>query len=251
MNNIITFENVSFKYEKNIDILKAISFSINEGEKIGLIGANGVGKSTLMKLILGLEQGYEGQISVCGLDVSKKNLNEIRKKVGYVFQDSDNQLFMHTIYDDICFGPTNYGFSKEEVEKRAYDAMNKVGCLSIKDKAVYKLSAGEKKQAAIASILSMDPEVVVMDEPESNLDPMNRRRLVSIINSLSKTCIIASHDLDFIWEVTDKVILLGEGGIKAFGNTKGILSDENLLGKYSFVMPNYAIIEMLQQKLNK
>lgn len=251
MSGIITFENVSFKYEKNTDVLNNISFSINEGEKIGLIGVNGVGKSTLMKLILGIESQAEGVVSVCGVTVNNRNLKEIRKKVGYVFQDSDNQLFMHTVYDDVCFGPLNYGYSKEEVEKRAYEAMNQVGCLSLKDKAVYKLSAGEKKQAAIASILSMTPDVIVMDEPESNLDPVNRRRLINIINDLSNTCIIASHDLDFIWEVTDKVFLLGDGKINATGKTKDILSDENLLSKYSFDIPNCAIIDMLKNQIKQ
>lgn len=243
--SIIEFNNVSFDYEKNISILKNISFSIEEGESIGLVGANGAGKSTLMKLMLGLELNYDGEIKVDGLQVSKKNLKDIRKKAGFIMQSSDNQLFCHTVYEDICFGPKNYGFSKEEIEDRAKKAMEAVGCEKLKDKAVYKLSGGEKKLAAIATILAMEPEIIIMDEPESNLDPVNRKRLLSVTNSLNKTKIIASHDLDFIWESCEKVLLLGDGEIRAYGDTHDILTDESLLNKYSLMVPNCAIIEQL------
>ncbi len=246
MSDVIVFENVNFRYEQNIEVLKDITFAIEKGESIGLVGANGVGKSTMMKLLLGLETANEGNIFVDGIEVNKKSLREIRQKVGFVLQNSDNQLFMHTVYEDICFGPKNYGFSSEEIEKRANDAMEKTGCAYIKDKQVYKLSGGEKKLASIATILAMNPEVVVMDEPESSLDPMNRKRLIEIVNALDNTKIIASHDLDFIWDTTDKVLLLGEGQIKAFSDTKDILQNEELLTKYNLVVPNKAIIEKLK-----
>jgi len=243
---MIRFNNVNFKYDRNNEVLKGIDFAVAEGESIGIVGANGAGKSTMMKLILGLEDNYSGEISVCGMDVNRQNLKDIRRKVGYVMQDSDNQLFMHTVYEDICFGPKNYGYSADEVEKRAIKAMKLTGCEHIRDKAVYKLSCGEKKLAAIATVLSMEPEVITMDEPESSLDPMNRKRLIDIVKTLDGTKLIVSHDLDFIWETTDKVILLGEGEVKAFDDTKRILCDEALLNKYSLIVPNCAIIEMLR-----
>lgn len=249
MMNSIEFNNVNFRYDAERQILDNVSFSVKAGESIGIVGANGAGKSTMMRLILGLEQADEGNITVCGMEVNKNNVTSIRKKVGYVMQDSDNQLFMPTVYKDICFGPKNYGYSDEEIELKANKALELTGIMSIKNKAVYKLSCGEKKLAAIATILAMDPEIIIMDEPESSLDPMNRKRLIDITNSLDKTKIIVSHDLDFVWETTDKVMLIGEGEIKAFGDTKTILSDEALLNKYSLIIPNCAIIKMLEEKL--
>jgi len=250
MNSNIEFKNVSFGYDKAQTILNNISFSISKGESVGLVGANGTGKSTMMRLILGLETGNEGSITVCGMEMNKKNLAAIRSKVGYVMQDSDNQMFMSTVYKDICFGPRNYGYSEEDVEARAKKAIELTGIAEIRDKAVYKLSCGEKKLAAIATILAMEPETVIMDEPESSLDPMNRRRLIDIIKSMDRTKIIVSHDLDFIWETTDRLLLLGGGEIKAFGNTKDILSDKCLLNKYSLTLPNCAIIKELEDRLS-
>lgn len=248
MSEILKFNNVSFAYENGKNVLENLSFSVHCGESIGLIGANGTGKSTLMKLMLGLLMPDEGSISVCGMELNKKNLRDIRQKVGFVFQDSDNQLFMHTVYRDICFGPQNYGYSKEEVEKRAERAMELTGCTELKDKAVYKLSGGEKKLASIATILSMEPEVIVLDEPENSLDPANRRRLISILKELPGTKIIASHDLDFIWETTDRVLLLGDKKVAAYDGVKEILKDEYLLNRYSLEVPGCAIIEELRNR---
>ncbi len=245
----VLMNKVSFSYDGTNTILDDISFCINRGESIGLIGANGAGKTTLMKLMLGLELNYTGEIKISGYPVDKKNLASVRKNAGFVLQDSDNQLFCHTVYQDVCFGPDNYGYSKEEVAARARSAMELTGCEHLKDRANYKLSGGEKKLAAIASILSMEPETIIMDEPESNLDPFNRRRIVELIKKLPGTKIIASHDLDFIWETTDKVLLIGAGQVKAFGNTKEILSDDKLLNNNSLIVPNCAIIEALKRQL--
>ncbi|MCQ2518964.1 MAG: energy-coupling factor ABC transporter ATP-binding protein [Lachnospiraceae bacterium] len=245
---IIEFKSVSFGYDSTKKILENVSFCINKGESIGLVGANGAGKSTLMKLLLGLETNFDGNITVAGLSVNKKNLADIRKKTGFVLQNSDNQLFCHTVYDDICFGPVNYGYAKEEVSDMAEKAMEMTGTGYLKDVANYKLSGGEKKLAAIASILSLMPEIIIMDEPESSLDPANRKRIKNLVNSLEGTKIIASHDLDFIWETTDRVLLLGDGTIKAFGNTKDILIDEILLNENSLTIPNCAIIEELRSR---
>lgn len=194
---MIKFENVSFGYEKEIPVIKNLSFSINDGDTIGLIGANGAGKSTIMKLLLGLLQ-HKGRIIVDSLEVEKKNYPEIRKKLGYVLQDSDNQMFMPTVYEDMMFAPMNYGFTRDEAEKRVDETLKKLGLMELKHRHNHKISGGEKRMAAIATILAMDPEVILMDEPSTALDPMNRRTLINTIKQLPQTKIIASHDLDMI-----------------------------------------------------
>ena len=221
---MIKFENVSFGYEKEIPVIKNLSFSINDGDTIGLIGANGAGKSTIMKLLLGLLQ-HKGHIIVDSLEVEKKNYPEIRKKLGYVLQDSDNQMFMPTVYEDMMFAPMNYGFTRDEAEKRVDETLKKLGLMELKHRHNHKISGGEKRMAAIATILAMDPEVILMDEPSTALDPMNRRTLINTIKQLPQTKIIASHDLDMILEICNRVILLNHGEIVADGKTKELLTN--------------------------
>ena len=233
---MIKFENVSFGYEKEIPVIKNLSFSINDGDTIGLIGANGAGKSTIMKLLLGLLQ-HEGHIIVDSLEVEKKNYPEIRKKLGYVLQDSDNQMFMPTVYEDMMFAPMNYGFTRDEAEKRVDETLKKLGLMELKHRHNHKISGGEKRMAAIATILAMDPEVILMDEPSTALDPMNRRTLINTIKQLPQTKIIASHDLDMILETCNRVILLNHGEIVADGKTKELLTNRKLLEDNRMELP--------------
>lgn len=234
---MIKIQTLSFAYEKNIPVLKNISFHANRGETIGLVGANGAGKSTLLKLLVGLELSYQGTIVIDNIALCKKNLPIIRQKMGYVFQDSNSQLFMTTVYDDVAFAPRNYGLSSAEVDKRVHDALRQVHILELKDKQTYKLSGGEKKLAAIATILSMDPDIILMDEPSAALDPKNRRNLIHILNELPQTKLIASHDLDFIADTCTRVLLLSHGEIAADGNTCEILHDKKLLDSNSLELP--------------
>ncbi|MDU7240386.1 ABC transporter ATP-binding protein [Clostridium sp.] len=233
----INVENLSFSYEKEQPTLKNITFTAKENDSIGIIGANGVGKSTLLKLLVGLNLNYEGSIRVENIPVEKNTLSIIRERIGYVFQDSDNQLFMSNVYEDIAFAPRNYGFSEEEVKKRVENALNMVHINNLKNKKIYKLSGGEKKLVSIATIFSMTPDIILMDEPSIALDPKNRRNLINILNEFQHLKIIASHDLDMILNTCNRTILMSEGKIIKDGNTKDILTDKKLLEANNLELP--------------
>ena len=232
---MIEFRNVSFSYG-DVPVVENLSFTIQKGETVGLIGANGAGKSTIMKLMLGLLSG-SGEIQVDGLPVCRDNLAEIRKKIGFVLQDSDNQMFMPTVYEDMIFGPRNYGLSKEETEKRVDTVLTQLGLQDLKHRHNHKISGGEKRMAAIATILAMEPEMILMDEPSTALDPVNRRTVINTINRLPQTKLIASHDLDMILDTCQRVILLSHGTIVADGDAETILRDKALLEANRMELP--------------
>lgn len=233
---MIEFKNVSCEYESGKPVIQEVSLTINEGASVGLIGANGAGKSTLMKAMLGLI-GYRGEITVDGTYVNPKTLPEIRRKIGFVLQNSDNQMFMPTVFDDMMFGPLNYGLSREEAEQRVDEVLDKLDITYLKEKYNHKISGGEKRMAAIATVLAMAPKVIVMDEPSSSLDPYNRRMIINAIKGLNQTKLIASHDLDMILDVCDKVILISNGRVQAFGDVRTILSDKELLENNRLELP--------------
>ena len=233
---MIEFQNVSFSYENGRPVVEDLSFSIGKGETVGLIGANGAGKSTIMKLLLGLVTG-EGKITVDGLPMEKRNLPAIRQKIGFVLQDSDNQMFMPTVYEDMIFGPRNYGLSKEETERRVDEVLRQLGLQDLKHRYNHKISGGEKRMAAIATILAMEPETILMDEPSTALDPVNRRTVINAIRGLPQTKLIASHDLDMILDTCQRVILLGSGKIVADGDAETILRDKELLEANRMELP--------------
>ena len=208
-----------------------------KNDSIGLIGANGVGKSTLLKLLVGLNLDYEGSIRVEEMPVVKEMLPKVREKIGYVFQDSDSQLFMSTVFEDVAFAPRNYGLPEKEVEKRVNHALKQIHIEHLRDKQIYKMSGGEKKMASIATILAMTPDIILMDEPSAALDPQNRRNLIRVLNEFSYLKLIASHDLDFVWDTCDRTILLSEGRIVCDGDTKEILSDRKLLETHGLELP--------------
>lgn len=233
----ISVEDVSFGYEKNKRILNNINFEAGENESIGIIGANGVGKSTLLKLLVGLNTDFTGEIRVENIPVEKKMLSLVREKIGYVFQDSDNQLFMSTVYDDVAFAPRNYGFTEEEVESRVNLALKEIHIEHLRDKQIYKMSGGEKKMASLATVLSMMPDIILMDEPSIALDPQNRRNLIHILNKFEHLKIIASHDLDMILDTCERTILMSNGRIVKDGKTEEILTDKALLEKHGLELP--------------
>ena len=233
---MIEFREVSFSYDGEHPVVENLSFTIKKGESVGLIGANGAGKSTLMKLLLGLLSGT-GEILVGGLPVIKKNLPSIRQKLGFVLQDSDNQMFMPTVYEDMIFGPRNYGLSKEEAERRVDEVLAQLDLTALKYRHNHKLSGGEKRMAAIATILAMQPEAILMDEPSTALDPVNRRTVIRTVNALPQTKLIASHDLDMILDTCDRVILLANGKIVADGKADAILRDKALLEANRMELP--------------
>ena len=233
---MLEFRNVSFSYEPGTPVLDNLSFHIRKGETVGLIGANGAGKSTIMKLMLGLLPA-QGEILVDGMPVTKQNLPPIRQKIGFVLQDSDNQMFMPTVYEDMIFGPRNYGLSREEADARVDRVLRELGLENLKHRYNHKISGGEKRMAAIATILAMEPEMIVMDEPSTALDPVNRRRVISTINSRKETKLIASHDLDMILDTCQRVILLNHGRIVADGEAEAILRDQALLEANRMELP--------------
>ncbi len=233
----IDVEDLSFRYDKNRPVLDHISFHAAENESIGLVGANGVGKSTLLKLLVGLDLRFEGSIRVEEIPVQKETLSQVREKIGYVFQDSDSQLFMSTAYEDIAFAPRNYGLPESEVARRVQHALDLVGIDYLKDRQTFKMSGGEKKMVSIATILSMTPDIILMDEPSVALDPKNRRQLINILNSFSHLKIIASHDLDMILDTCQRTILMAEGKIICDGPTEVILRDRELLEANSLELP--------------
>lgn len=233
---MIEFENVTFGYGEGEKVLDDISLCIKKGEQIGLIGANGAGKSTLMKAMLGLVYA-EGKITVDNLEVCHENLGKIRQILGYVLQDSDNQMFMPTVYEDMIFGPLNYGKSREEADRLVQNVLEKLNLVHLKNRQNYKMSGGEKRMAAIATILAMEPEVMLLDEPSTALDPKNRRRLINILKTLPTTKIIASHDLDMILETCERVLILNKGKIVADGPAKEVLRNRELLEKYDLELP--------------
>ena len=224
---MIEFQHVSFSYEKERSVLEDLSFRIGPGESVGLIGANGAGKSTVMKLALGLLSG-EGRILADGIEVSRANL---------VLQNSDNQMFMPTVYEDMIFAPLNYGLSREEAEQRVDKALGQLGLQELKYRHNHRISGGEKRMAAIATILAMEPDVILMDEPSSALDPYNRRIVINTIRGLKQTKLIASHDLDMILDTCGRVILLDRGRIVADGPADEILRDRELLEAHRMELP--------------
>ena len=233
----IDVENLAFEYESGKKVLKDITFHAAEGDSVGLIGAIGVGKSTLLKMLVGLNLHFTGSIRVEEIPVEKNTLAEIRSRIGYVFQDSDSQLFMNTAYEDVAFAPRNYGLSEPEVARRVEQALRLTGIEHLKERQIYKMSGGEKKLVSIATILSMTPDIILMDEPSVALDPKNRRNLIHILNSFDHLKIIASHDLDLILDTCKRTILMANGTIIADGKTEEILTDQELLEKYNLELP--------------
>ena len=233
---MLELKNVRFAYEKGHEVISGVSFRTETGEKTGLIGANGAGKSTLLKLILGLLSG-EGEIRLDGIPVEKKTLPQVRSKIGYVLQNSENQMFMPTVLEDMIFGPVNYGTDRETAVKRAEAVLEQLGISGLRDRYNHRISGGEKKMGAIAAILTMEPDTILMDEPTASLDPCNRRKMINLMRSLPQTLLITSHDLDMIYDTCSRVILMHEGRIAADGPADVILRDRELLEHCRLELP--------------
>ena len=240
--NILEISGVTYAYDDargkaGSPVLRDISFSVAQGESVGLIGANGVGKSTLLKLICGLLPLQQGRVLVADLPVCKANLKAVRCHMGYVFQDSESQLFMSTIYEDVAFGPRNYGYPKAQVDEAVMEALHQVHLEDRCHKPIYQLSGGEKKLASIATVLAMQSQLMLLDEPSVALDPRHRRELIHLLSHLPCAKLIASHDLDFIYDTCQRVVLLGEGYKVCEGPTAQVLQDQALLEQHGLELP--------------
>jgi cobalt/nickel transport system ATP-binding protein len=235
--HLVEFKDIHFRYPDGTLALNGISFRISRGESVGIVGANGAGKSTLLMHINGYLLPASGSIVIGDLQLDKQTRQEIRKKVGFVFQNPDDQLFMPTVYDDVAFGPLNLGISPDRVADRVDEALGTVGCLKLKSKPPHHLSAGQKSSVAIATVIAMHPDILVMDEPASNLDPKSRRQLINLLKVFEHTKIVASHDLDLILDVCKRCIVIKEGRVAADGPTEAILSDNILLEENNLELP--------------
>jgi cobalt/nickel transport system ATP-binding protein len=233
----IDFADVHFDYPDGTRALAGVSFHVTHGESIALVGANGAGKSTLLSHLNGLLTPQQGSVRVGEVPVTRSTLPAIRRTVGMVFQDPDDQLFMPTVYEDVAFGPMNAGFPAEEISRRVAQALSRVGASALRDRPPYRLSDGEKRAVAIATVLAMSPNVLVMDEPSSNLDPRARRRLIGLLDSFEHTKMIATHDLDMALELCGRTIVLHRGTIAMDGPTRAVFSDEALLERCGLEKP--------------
>jgi cobalt/nickel transport system ATP-binding protein len=236
--HIVEMKNLDFTYPDGTIALQDISFRITHGESVALIGANGAGKSTLLLHLNGFLAPTQGTIRVGDVPVTKSTLFSIRRIVGMVFQNPDDQLFMPRVYDDVAFGPLNLGLPLDEVDARVLHALEQVGLSHVKDKPPYRLSEGQKRSVAIATVLSMCPDILVMDEPSSSLDPKSRRNLINLLKTFTHTKIIATHDLDMVLDLCERTIILHQGKIAADGPTMDILQNESLLDQCHLEIPS-------------
>jgi cobalt/nickel transport system ATP-binding protein len=229
--HIVEVEGLSHRYPDGTEALRGVSFRITHGESVGIVGANGAGKSTLLLHLNGCLAASSGTVRVGDRPLTRATLPDVRRSVGMIFQNPDDQLFMPTVHDDVTFGPLNLGLSPAEAEARAVTALETVGALHLKDRPPYKLSGGEKRAAAIATVLAMSPDILVMDEPSAGLDPRTRRQLIALLGRFEHTKIIATHDLDLIADLCERTIVLHEGRIAADGPTQSVFSDAALLAE--------------------
>lgn len=235
--HIVATKHLKHIYPDGTVALEDVSFRIEHGESVGIIGANGAGKSTLLLHLNGYLEATSGDVVIGDDTLAKENLAVIRRTVGMVFQDPDDQLFMPTVFDDVAFGPMNLGLSQEEVEARVSDALSRVGADDLREKPPYHLSGGEKKRVAIATVLSMLPEILVLDEPTNGLDPLSRRQLIALLKAFHHTRIVTSHDLDMVLELCERTIVLHEGRVMADGPTLKIFQNDALLASCRLEKP--------------
>ncbi len=235
--HFVDFNNVAFRYPDGTEALKSVTFRITHGESVGIVGANGAGKSTILLHMNGAILPTSGAVTIGDLLLEKNARQEIRRKVGSIFQNPDDQLFMPTVFDDVAFGPLNLGLPHDDAVERVAVALSKVNCLHLRDKPPHHLSGGQKSAVAIASVLAMEPEILVMDEPAASLDPKARRNLINLLKTFAHSKIIASHDLDLILDVCERCIVIGNGTVVADGPTEDILSNRQLLEENNLELP--------------
>jgi cobalt/nickel transport system ATP-binding protein len=232
----VDIRDLRYAYPDGTIALRGVDLTIEEGESVGIVGPNGAGKSTLLLHLNGILIGH-GEVRIFDLPVEKKNLREIRRRVGLVFQDPDDQLFSPTVFDDVAFGPINMGLSQGEVAAAVSRALEEVGIAGMERRSAYHLSYGQKKRASIATVLSMNPDLLVLDEPSSNLDPRARNEFSGLLQGMKITKILVTHDLPFVFENCDRVVIMSGGKITADGDAFSILSDEALLSEYGLELP--------------
>lgn len=236
MTNVLQVRDLHFSYHDGHAALRGVSFQMCEGDKVALVGPNGAGKSTLMLHLNGILHG-EGEVTVGGDRLTRDNLPAIRAMVGLVFQNPDDQLFSPTVFEDVAFGPLHMGLPREEVERRVNAALEAVRMTAFRDRLSHHLSVGEKKRIAIATVLSMDPQILILDEPSAGLDPRGRRTLINLLRDLPISMLVSTHDMRLVQELFPRTIVMDEGQIVADGTTRNILDNEELLTAHGLEKP--------------
>jgi cobalt/nickel transport system ATP-binding protein len=234
---VLDVQGLAFAYPDGHQALFGVDLHVHRGERVAMLGPNGAGKTTLVLHLNGILTGGRGSVSVSGLPVTPTNVPEIRRRVGIVFQDPDDQLFMGTVRADVAFGPANLGLRGAELDARVERALEQVGMAEYADRPPHHLSFGQRRRVAVATVLAMEPEILVLDEPSSNLDPASRRELADILRSLDVTVLMVTHDLPYALELCPRSVVLSGGTIVADGSTYDVLTDDALMGAHRLELP--------------
>jgi cobalt/nickel transport system ATP-binding protein len=234
---VLDVRGLAYAYPDGHQALYGVNLHVHRGERVALLGANGAGKTTLVLHLNGILTAGAGSVAVSGLPVAKRNLAEVRRRVGVVFQDPDDQLFMGTVHDDVAFGPANLGVRGVALERRVREALDKVGMAEFVDRPPHHLSFGQRRRVAVATVLAMEPEILVLDEPSSNLDPASRRELAEILAGLDVTVLMVTHDLPYALQLCSRSVILSDGVIVADGTTYDVLTDDALMSAHRLELP--------------
>jgi cobalt/nickel transport system ATP-binding protein len=234
---VLDVRGLAFAYPDGHQALYGVDLHVHRGERVALLGPNGAGKTTLVLHLNGILTAGVGSVSVSGLPVTKRNIAEVRRRVGVVFQDPDDQLFMGSVHDDVAFGPANQGLRGEPLQRRVRDALDRVGMADFADRPPHHLSFGQRRRVAVATVLAMEPEILVLDEPSSNLDPASRRELAEILTALDVTVLMVTHDLPYAFELCPRSVVLSDGVIVADGSTYDVLTDDALMAAHRLELP--------------
>ncbi|WP_300683158.1 ABC transporter ATP-binding protein [Nocardioides sp.] len=234
---VLDVQGLAYAYPDGHQALYGVNLHVHAGERVALLGPNGAGKTTLVLHLNGILAAGAGSVAVSGLAVEKRNLAEIRRRVGIVFQDPDDQLFMPRVREDVAFGPANLGMKGAELDRRVMEALDKVGMADFADRPPHHLSFGQRRRVAVATVLAMEPEILVLDEPSSNLDPASRRELADILRSLDVTVLMVTHDLPYALELCERSVVLSDGVIVADGSTYDVLTDDATMAAHRLELP--------------
>ena len=237
MSPALEVAHLSYEYPDGTAALRGVELTVSDGERVAVLGPNGAGKTTLMLHTNGLLRASEGRIAVAGTELDDKTLPQIRQRVGMVFQDPDDQLFMPTVSDDVAFGPANAGLPPDQVDERVSRALAEVGMLEVRERPPHHLSMGQRRRVAIATVLAMDPQLLVLDEPSSNLDPASRREVAEVLVGLGRTMLMVTHDLPYAAQLCPRSVILSDGRVVADGSTLELLSDAGLLRRHRLELP--------------